>query len=693
MSGVFDTPAILSPTERNALLAAITRGSQDIGEASRRYGIGRETLNRWIDEFARNSQQSGVWAKSGPLTAAPPTVGVHHAGFRGRLCDVPVHELLGLLHRQQRSGLLTLHGSGRTHRVWLRDGHIAAAQSDRHEGEPALFRVFDLTEGTFNVNFGEYSLPSEALRCDTAKRLSQAAWRADECHRLLETLPSQDEKLVPAASLATDATLMGMQRSVLSAFAGGRSIIEVLGMVGLGRLETLITVRDLLERGCLLRTDYGDSRHEPTGSLPLIDLAIDTSVDDAIVQPRDPIVSSGPVAIASADGPSAESLADSLEPHAPAGRRRNWPWLVVSGACLVVLATAGLAIDQLRVRGETRASGIAAASVVPTATPDANASTPADAATKVAADASATTPANGATDAELAAAPDASGPIAPPPAAALTPCPDRMRLLDGGPFTRGSNSRNQALQSARPRHDTRVEAYCLDTHETTVAAYRECEHAGACEAAPIEAHWPRGDRPKGTWQRLLRLSSRMCNAAFADRGDHPINCISFEQAEAFCRWRGGRLPTETEWEFAARGESGRRYPWGDNAPSPDLLNGCGPECTTWRAKSGMSKVAPLFARRDRWAYTAPIGTFPAGATPSGILDLAGNVAEWTADRLAPYPGAPAKVKAAPEDVRVTKGSSFSDYSRPLIQSALRQPQHVSTRSHELGFRCASDPRE
>ena len=267
-----------------------------------------------------------------------------------------------------------------------------------------------------------------------------------------------------------------------------------------------------------------------------------------------------------------------------------------------------------------------------------------------------------------------------------------MRLLDGSTFQRGSNGRNQRYKSARPRHESRVDEFCLDTHETTVAAYRECERASVCKPAPIEAYWPRGDRPKGTWRRLLGFASEMCNAAYPDRGDHPLNCVSWEQAHAYCRWRQARLPREAEWEYAARGVTGRYYPWGTDAPTPEFLNACGPECLRWRAKKGMASVTPLFDKSDRWPYTAPVGTFPAGATPSGILDLAGNVAEWTDDRLAPYPGAPSSIAEGPSDTRVSKGGSFGDHARQMVHAAVRQPLHISTRSHELGFRCASDPR-
>lgn len=146
-----------------------------------------------------------------------------------------------------------------------------------------------------------------------------------------------------------------------------------------------------------------------------------------------------------------------------------------------------------------------------------------------------------------------------------------------------------------------VAPFELDVTEVTVDAYDRCVSAGAC--SPPAVGGP-------------------CNWKVAGRGHHPVNCVSWDQATAFCGWAGKRLPTEEEWEWAARGgERGNAYPWGNAEPT-------GQAC--WRGEGsdfGSGKVQG----------TCPVGSYPAGATPDGILDLAGNVWEWTSSPWEPAP--------------------------------------------------------
>jgi eukaryotic-like serine/threonine-protein kinase len=128
-------------------------------------------------------------------------------------------------------------------------------------------------------------------------------------------------------------------------------------------------------------------------------------------------------------------------------------------------------------------------------------------------------------------------------------------------------------------------------------------------------------------------------ASFAP--DHPVFGLSWLEARAYCSWAGLRLPSEQEWELAARGTDGRLYPWGPNPPSPALCNAQGDA--------------------DGWPHTSPVNAFPAGASPVGCLGMVGNVSEWTATRFALYPGCPtvAELKGLS---RVIRGGQW--YSKP-----------------------------
>jgi formylglycine-generating enzyme len=155
-----------------------------------------------------------------------------------------------------------------------------------------------------------------------------------------------------------------------------------------------------------------------------------------------------------------------------------------------------------------------------------------------------------------------------------------------------------------------------------------------------------------------------------DKADHPVVQVSARGAAAFCGWHGLRLPSETEWEFAARGAEFRRYPWGMTPPGAGarrLANfGTVPCC------------APDAA--DGYLGTAPVGRFPAGASPFGMLDMAGNVWEWTASR---FPGRPQLV--------VLRGGGWGN-NPYCLRTAYRHGNPPDIGLDMVGFRCAGDPK-
>jgi formylglycine-generating enzyme required for sulfatase activity len=177
----------------------------------------------------------------------------------------------------------------------------------------------------------------------------------------------------------------------------------------------------------------------------------------------------------------------------------------------------------------------------------------------------------------------------------------------------------------------------MDTTEVTLSAYEACVKAGAC--APADA-------------------APNCNWAKRRKGDHPVNCVDWNQATAHCGWAGKRLPTEEEWEYAARGTDGRKYAWGNDAPGLQLC---------WNRTEG----------------TCVVGSYKAGASPFGVLDMAGNVWEWTSSgHSIDYSNSPAT------HARSTRGGSWVSDVAGVLRAADRRRVVPSYRTDVLGFRCA-----
>ncbi|MEZ4452057.1 MAG: bifunctional serine/threonine-protein kinase/formylglycine-generating enzyme family protein [Nannocystaceae bacterium] len=289
---------------------------------------------------------------------------------------------------------------------------------------------------------------------------------------------------------------------------------------------------------------------------------------------------------------------------------------------------------------------------------------------------------------------DPPEPVEPPAVveAAKSPCPAGMAYVTGGKFFMGTDDDNPVLALARPAHKVEVAPYCLDLTEVTVDAYRKCSTEGECKRAFRDAFWPRGKTPKAEWEKAIAAHSALCNESYDDNGNHPINCVTWAQADEFCRFRGARLPSEAEWEFAARGSDGRVFPWGDEKPSAAHLNGCGAECLKWREAAGLDPGRALYPEDDGYAGTAPVGSFPRGVTEHGLLDMVGNLFEWTADPFAPFPskeGVPAK--SVPTNNRVIRGGAFNSAEPEHADPALRYPLDADAHSHGVGFRCAMTP--
>ncbi len=207
-----------------------------------------------------------------------------------------------------------------------------------------------------------------------------------------------------------------------------------------------------------------------------------------------------------------------------------------------------------------------------------------------------------------------------------------------------------------PRRRIRVEAFTLDRYEVTVAAYAACVRARRCSPIPYY---------KG--------------AARFRRDRYPASLVTWQNAVEYCSFVQARLPNEAEFERAARGVNGRRYPWGN------LYN-------SMVSNHGRLASDPTDAS-DGYAELAPVGSFPSGATPQGVFDLAGNVEEWVADSYADTYVAQDQSdpldRSAPDGqpYRSLRGGGFA--SAPVaLRGAWRNFALPTQRSPAIGFRCA-----
>ncbi|MBI4671018.1 MAG: SUMF1/EgtB/PvdO family nonheme iron enzyme [Chloroflexi bacterium] len=234
----------------------------------------------------------------------------------------------------------------------------------------------------------------------------------------------------------------------------------------------------------------------------------------------------------------------------------------------------------------------------------------------------------------------------PPPATALPASGDtgEMISIQGSAFTMGDDKGDP---DERPAHPVTVEDFAIDRFEVTNALF---------DAFVQATGYRTENESKGKAQTWRTLST-------PDTGGNPVVMVSWADAQAFCAWAGKRLPTEAEWEFAARGADGRVYPWG-NEYDPKKFNG---------KESGIHG-------------TVHVGSYPAGVSAFGLDDMAGNVWEWTADWYQPYPGGAAS-QFFGEKFRVTRGGGWFDTNKQ-VRTSNRSSADPSAANDDLGFRCA-----
>lgn len=230
---------------------------------------------------------------------------------------------------------------------------------------------------------------------------------------------------------------------------------------------------------------------------------------------------------------------------------------------------------------------------------------------------------------------------------------DGMSLLyiPAGKFTMGSDDGND---DEKPAHTVNLDAFWIDKTEVTNTMYAQCVAGGKCDA------------PSTTTS--ARRDSYYGNPQF---DNFPVINVDWNMADTYCEWAGRRLPTEAEWEKAARGTDGRTYPWGNDAPNKNLLNYDGPND----------------------GDTTEVGAYPNGVSPYGVLDMAGNVDEWVADWYGEiyYTSSPLSNPLGPSSgqYRVLRGGPWLTYDY-YIRSSYRGSLDPSHTDYYTGFRCAMD---
>jgi formylglycine-generating enzyme required for sulfatase activity len=244
-----------------------------------------------------------------------------------------------------------------------------------------------------------------------------------------------------------------------------------------------------------------------------------------------------------------------------------------------------------------------------------------------------------------------------------------MVFIPAGEFTMGltdsqierlvsncSNCKASYFQYSRPVHAVYLDDYWIYQTEVTNRQYASCVNAGSCNLP-------------------INLNSKTHSSYYGNSryDDFPVVYVDWYAADRFCRWAGGRLPSEAEWEKAARGDDRRLFPWGDQSPNAQLAN-----------------VGLIVGD------TTPVGSYPAGVSPYGLFDMAGNVYEWVADwyspeyyEISPYDNPKGPSGPGDEELRVVRGGNLY-WDGSYATSGYHDYWEPYEISNDTGFRCAHD---
>jgi formylglycine-generating enzyme required for sulfatase activity len=235
-----------------------------------------------------------------------------------------------------------------------------------------------------------------------------------------------------------------------------------------------------------------------------------------------------------------------------------------------------------------------------------------------------------------------------------------MISIPAGPFTMGAN---EGPRDEAPAHEVTLAAYSIDRFPVTNAQYAQFLNVVKARSSTTPRPFDFDDPDARIHERNGRWTA---DAGFEN---HPVTEVPWSAALAYCRWRSARLPTEAEWEKAARGSDARRYPWGNELPNRE------------RAQYGSA-----------YGETAPVDAHPAGTSPYGVRDMAGNTWEWvsSAYREYPYRADDGREDAKTGPVRATRGGGHdsSEAEITTTQRGRNLSRNPASGHHNIGFRCA-----
>jgi len=249
--------------------------------------------------------------------------------------------------------------------------------------------------------------------------------------------------------------------------------------------------------------------------------------------------------------------------------------------------------------------------------------------------------------------------------------PNCYVMVTGSTFLMGAQSTHpdaegfdrDAGPNESPPHRVTLDPYWINQTEVTAGLFKKCVRAGACQPSDV-------------------ATGGLFNHDVPARSEHPINGITWSGASGLCGWLGGRLPTEAEWELAARGTDGRRFPWGDE-----------PGCGTTSANAFIEHARRKM-NRGPCENTGTAESFNVWfQSPANTVGMAGNVWEWTADVYAPYTSGDATNPTGPSqgDQRVQRGGGWSSTEPEALRSAARASLDPSLKLPDVGFRCVWRP--